>query len=99
VGPGHELWDSDGWLVARFDLAYPAALLAIEYDGAGHGGIGYDDRLRDLRTGALGWHTIRLTAADVFRRRSETLHSIRTQLARRLAEIDTSVVRSAVRPR
>ena len=79
----HEVFDARGRLVARFDLAYPEAMLAIEYDGAGHAGLGYDDRLRDIRTGALGWHTIRLTAADLGRRRPETLASIRAQLTSR----------------
>lgn len=86
----YELHDADGRLIARFDLAYPEARLAIEYDGAGHEvfgqrgpgqrGLGYDDRRRDLRTGALGWRTIRLTAADLGPRRTDTLAAVRAHL-------------------
>ncbi|GAY12326.1 endonuclease domain-containing protein [Pseudonocardia sp. N23] len=80
------LRDAGGRVVARFDLAYPRAGLAIEYDGAGHDvfgqrGLGYDDRRRDLRTGALGWRTIRLTAADLTTRRADTVAAVRAHLA------------------
>ncbi|GEL23174.1 hypothetical protein PSU4_21280 [Pseudonocardia sulfidoxydans NBRC 16205] len=79
------LREANGRLVARFDLAYPSARLAIEYDGAGHDvfgqrGLGYDDRRRDLRTGALGWRTIRLTATDLGPRRAEVIAAIRAHL-------------------
>ncbi len=50
-------------LVARFDLAYPAAKLAIKYDGAGH--VDDLDRRRDVRTGRLGWYTARFTRRDI----------------------------------
>lgn len=84
----YELRDGTGRVVARFDLAYPRARLAIEYDGVGHDvfgqrGLGYDDRRRDLRTGALGWRTIRLTAADLTIRRAESLAAIRAHLTPR----------------
>jgi hypothetical protein len=52
-------------LVARFDLAYPEAKLAIEYDGRGH--VDDMDRRRDIRTGRLGWYTARFTAPDIAR--------------------------------
>jgi hypothetical protein len=45
------LSEPGGRFVARLDLAYPRARLALEYDAL--------DRRRDLRTGALGWHTMR----------------------------------------
>jgi hypothetical protein len=72
----------DGRVVARFDLAYPDARLAIEYDGAGH-----DDRLdrrRDIRTGALGWQTVRLVSADILQTPEETAALVRAVLRRRL---------------
>jgi hypothetical protein len=72
----------DGRLVARFDLAYPGARLAIEYDGAAHDDV--LDRQRDVRTGALGWQTIRLVSADIFRTPDETAAAVRTVLRRRL---------------
>jgi very-short-patch-repair endonuclease len=54
---------ADRYLVARFDLAYPAATLAVEYDGAGH--VDDLDRRRDVRTGRLGWYTARFTRHDI----------------------------------
>lgn len=52
-----------GVCVARFDLAYPDARLAIEYDGDGH----EDDldRRRDVRAGRLGWYTARFTKHEI----------------------------------
>ena len=53
--------------LARVDLAYPAAKLAIEYDGAHH----FDarraraDRQRDAELAGLGWRTLRLVGDDV----------------------------------
>jgi hypothetical protein len=63
----HELRDRRGVVVARFDLAYPDALLAIEYDGLGHQlpEFTYDDRWRDNVTGDHGWHPMRFGYADV----------------------------------
>ncbi|MGY1623339.1 DUF559 domain-containing protein [Geodermatophilus sp. SYSU D00965] len=56
-----------GAFVARVDLAFPEARLAIEYEGAHHftdGQIARDDsRLRRLR--AAGWRVIRLSATDL----------------------------------
>ncbi|MFP5072094.1 hypothetical protein ACLFMI_20810 [Pseudonocardia nantongensis] len=47
----------------RFDLAYPEAMLAIEYDGEEHDDA--LDRHRDLMTSALGRHTLRLLRRDL----------------------------------
>lgn len=68
----------------RFDLAFPEAKLAIEYDGRSHLELGYGDRCRDLRSGALGWHTMRFDAAGVLDTPDETVHLIRGQRERRL---------------
>ena len=64
--------DEYGFVVARVDLAYPAARLAVEYDGAHHytRNRGERDRRRDAELADLGWETLRvgrdtaLTAAD-----------------------------------
>ncbi|RTL65520.1 MAG: DUF559 domain-containing protein [Pseudonocardiaceae bacterium] len=77
----YELRDG-GRVVARFDLAYPDARLAIEYDGAAHDDA--LDRRRDVRTGALGWQTIRLVSADILQTPEETAASVRAVLRRRL---------------
>jgi hypothetical protein len=76
-------------LVARFDLAYPAARLALEYDGGGH--VDDLDRRRDIRTGRLGWYTARFTAQDIARP-AATAAAVRALLAQRLrrAERDLS---------
>jgi hypothetical protein len=57
-------------VVATVDLAYPADLVAIEYEGADH----FTD-LRVLRVGgrytrlaALGWRVYRYFAPDVYGR-------------------------------
>jgi AbiEi antitoxin C-terminal domain/Protein of unknown function (DUF559) len=59
--------DEHGFTLARVDLAYPAALLAVEYDGALH----FDrrraelDRQRDSLLARYGWETLRLVSDDV----------------------------------
>jgi hypothetical protein len=64
----YEIVDADSRVViARVDLAYPAATLAIEYDGAWH----FDrnqaerDRRRDNLLAAYGWQTVRFGRDDV----------------------------------
>ncbi|MEQ3548940.1 hypothetical protein WIS52_00540 [Pseudonocardia nematodicida] len=66
---------------ARFDLAYPEALLAIEYDGEEHDDA--LDRARDLRASGLGWHTLRLLHKDLVRTPQATVALIRDLRARR----------------
>jgi very-short-patch-repair endonuclease len=63
----YEVRDEYGFVLARVDLAYPAAQLAIEYDGAVH----FDryradrDRQRDATLASHGWETLRLVRDDV----------------------------------
>ena len=64
--PQHEVrWA--GKFVARVDLAFPEARLAVEYEGAHHFEDGQimrdDDRYERLR--AAGWTVIRLSAVDL----------------------------------
>jgi Protein of unknown function (DUF559) len=68
-----------------FDLAYPEALLGIEYDGEVHRSLGYDDRRRDLRAGALGWHVMRFGASAVSVTTDEAVHLITAQRLQRLS--------------
>lgn len=75
------LYDARGRPWARFDLAYPDALLAIEYDGAHHDDP--LDRVRDTRTAALGWQTLRITADGLTRNAGRTVGTIRALLAQR----------------
>ncbi|MGY1714283.1 endonuclease domain-containing protein [Geodermatophilus sp. SYSU D01106] len=64
--PQYEI-EHHGRFVARVDLAFPEARLAMEYDGAHHFEDDQmakdDDRLGRLR--AAGWRVIRVTAADM----------------------------------
>lgn len=63
----YEIRTSDGVLLARADLAYPEAHLAVEYDGATH--FSRWRRERDLRRDATlavyGWQTLRLSRDDL----------------------------------
>jgi hypothetical protein len=65
----YEIVDADSRvIIARVDLAYPAAALAIEYDGGWH----FDraqaerDRRRDNLLAAYGWQTLRFGRDDVW---------------------------------
>ena len=60
---------ADGVFVARVDLAYPAAKVAVEYDGAWHGAPGElcRDRRRINALVAEGWRVLYVTAADLHR--------------------------------
>ena len=58
-----------GVFLARVDLAYPAARVAVEYDGAWHGRPGElgRDRRRLNALVAAGWRVLHVTAADMHR--------------------------------
>ena len=63
----HEVFDDDGRFVARVDLAYPPARLAIELDSfRWHAGRGpfRSDRVRGNRLAAVGWRVLRATPED-----------------------------------
>lgn len=80
----YRIVDEHGFVVARVDLAYPAAKLAIEYDGSTH----FDhrrvlrDRDRDLELGDLGWDTMRFGRDDL-EARPRTVRRITTRLEAR----------------
>ena len=82
----YEILDQDWRVVARVDLAYPDAKLAIEYDGAAH----FDARQRahDLRRdndlSRYGWHTTRVDHRQATTGLERTIGTVRTVLARRL---------------
>lgn len=63
----YEIRTADGVLLARVDLAYPEARLAVEYDGATH--FSRRQRERDLRRDATlavyGWQTLRFSRDDL----------------------------------
>jgi very-short-patch-repair endonuclease len=65
--PQYEVHDRMGRFIARVDLAFPGARLAIEYDGAYHfeeNQIVLDDE-RIHRLERAGWRVIRLSSVDL----------------------------------
>lgn len=74
-----------GALVARPDLLYPEAWLAIEYDGATHRDTLVAGNRRQNRLLAAGYSVLRHTGADVFGRPDAMLEEVRGQLGRRPA--------------
>lgn len=78
-----ERWRTVAWL----DLAYPDALLGIEYDGDDHRERGrfVHDLERDGRLAELGWEVLRFTARDVYLRPEQTAARVRRVLEARRA--------------
>ncbi len=71
--PQHVVVDRAGRFVARVDLAFVAARIAVEYEGSWHWEPGQlrRDRQRLDRLTAVGWRVIHVTAKDL--REPETL--------------------------
>lgn len=89
--------DPYGFVIARIDLAYPRAKLALEYDGNNHFTDlrSRRDRRRDLNIADLGWHTMRFTRDDVEGNPPQTPQRVRTMLERRLGSPSSTPVRFA----
>jgi very-short-patch-repair endonuclease len=78
----YELRDHYGVLRARFDLAYPNARLAIEYDGeATHRPRRGADNHRDIDVAELGWETLRFEAPDIYVTPARTVDAVTRMLA------------------
>lgn len=77
----HVINDEYGLTLARADLAYPDAKLAVEYDGADRLERRHEERdgYRDARLATYGWDTVRVTAGD--------LGTSTIQAVRRVAEL------------
>jgi hypothetical protein len=86
--------DGSGHVLARVDMAYPRARLALEYDGRHH----FDDlnsrrdRHRDLLLDELGWHTMRFTEDDVLVTPADTLRRVAARLNRSTPPVENEVV-------
>ncbi|NMH99761.1 endonuclease domain-containing protein [Pseudonocardia acidicola] len=81
----YRIVDERGLVLARADLAYPDAKLAIEYDGEFHfrrDRSGRDNR-RDDALAQIGWETVRCIDEDVLAYPSHTLTRITRLLAAR----------------
>ena len=74
------LRDDSGVFIARPDLCYPGARLAIEYDGATHRDSLAADNRRQNRLMDAGYRLLRFTAFDVL----STPHSVVTLVSRAL---------------
>jgi very-short-patch-repair endonuclease len=78
----YELLDRYGFVQARFDLAYPRARLAVEYDGEEfHRSRRGADNHRDISVSELGWETMRFEAADVLLTPRDTADAVARLLA------------------
>jgi very-short-patch-repair endonuclease len=80
----YRVLDEHGFVLGRVDLAYPAAKLAIEYDGASHLAAlrVLRDRRRDRELADLGWETMRLGRDDLDTG-PQTVQRVERALARR----------------
>lgn len=78
-----ELRDAHGAFLARPDLLYPAARLAIEYDGATHRDNLVADNRRQNRLQRAGYRLLRYTSPDVYNRPQEIVQEVRAQLRAR----------------
>jgi Protein of unknown function (DUF559) len=75
-----ELHDARGRFLARPDLLYPRARLAIEYDGENHRDRLVADNRRQNKLQRAGYTLLRYTASDVYGRPSAILEEVRAQL-------------------
>ncbi|WP_328479041.1 DUF559 domain-containing protein [Actinoplanes sp. NBC_00393] len=82
--PQFEVRDHRDELIARVDLAWPAARLAVEYEGDHH--RERDQYRRDVsrvnRLRMAGWTVLRFTADDVLRNPQVTAATVVTELSR-----------------
>lgn len=102
----HVITDEHGFALARADLAYPDAKLAVEYDGADH----FDkvqaerDRLRDAQLVSHGWDTVRITANGLGTSIVQTIRHVAALLALRApgryahVELDVDAVIALIDP-
>jgi very-short-patch-repair endonuclease len=81
------IYNSSGRVVARVDLFYPDAKLAIEYDGAGHRDRLAEDNRRQNALLQAGVSLLRYTAADVLGAPRRIAAEVRAELARRRREL------------
>jgi predicted transcriptional regulator of viral defense system len=79
------VYDDGGMHVGRLDLAYVAAKVAVEYDGAEHWKQRRDDDRRRAALRALGWDVHVFSADDVFGTPDVVIAAIRTALRARAA--------------
>jgi hypothetical protein len=81
----YRISDEHGFVLARVDLGYPWAKLAIEYDGATHftARRARLDRERDGLLASHGWQTLRLAGDDIGIAMRQTANRVAELLALR----------------
>jgi hypothetical protein len=77
------VFDPSGAFVARLDLAFPAAKLAVEYDGAWHWEERRADDRRRTRLRELGWIVLVYSAEDYYRRPQQICQEVARHLRQR----------------
>jgi very-short-patch-repair endonuclease len=79
------LRDDSARFVARVDLYYPQARLAIEYDGGNHRDRLVEDNRRQNALVNAGYRLLRFTAADIHGRPDVVVAQVRAALDARRA--------------
>lgn len=83
--PQHDIHDATGRWLARVDLAFPDARVAVEYDGREvhlQGEAFVHERRRQNALLAAGWLVLRYTAADLRSRPQALVAEVRRAVAR-----------------
>lgn len=80
-----DLHDHRGNVIARADLFYPQAHLAIEYDGATHRESLLEDNRRQNQVLGAGYRLLRFAAGDVLRAPDSVVGEVRQALLRAAA--------------
>jgi hypothetical protein len=91
----HAIVDARGRFVARSDLAYPEAMIAIEYEGDHHRerATFQRDIARFNVLRAMGWLVLRFTAEDVLRNPGRVVAQVEAALRERGHDWNTSAVK------
>lgn len=103
----HLITDEHGFPLARADLTYPDAKLAVEYDGSDHFGRVHAERerFRDAELASHGWETVRTTANDLGTGSVQTIRRVAALLALRAPgwyarlELDVDAVIALIKPK
>jgi hypothetical protein len=91
----HDIVSARGRVLARSDLAYPDAMVAIEYEGDHHRerATFQRDVARYNTLRAMGWLVLRFTASDVLRNPDRVVAQVAAALRERGHDWNTSAVK------
>jgi very-short-patch-repair endonuclease len=88
-----ELFEANGRVYARLDMAWPSVKVAVEADGREHHDAPealYRDRVRGNALALAGWTVLRFTWADLVRRPQWIVEQVRRAL-----NPETGVIRAS----